>query len=512
MKKAGFIGVLMVLCISAGAWADQQPLNDVTWTVEYLAEALPEDANTAPTWAESHNWGYDAPHGGASCDGDILSILTDVAAGVQYWTLGPGNWVGDTDSTVEFRIRVPATVAGESYAAQLFFGFPRGANADRRWALFLGPDRMCSANDGSDPNYFVDLTQWHTFRVVLTNSTQEYPGGYMEVYDLDSDDSAPVIFDTTAEAVTSDKILYGDGYSGSIGGMADLDYIAWTNAGAFVPPSSQFQAMLPADDVTWTTQYLAHNLPEDANTTPTWSESHNWGYDSPHGNATIEEAGEALNMWTDGFGGTKIWSLGPTDWQGDTDSSVEFRFRSTSAVSGETHAAQLFFGFPRGANDDRRWAISLGPDRISDASGANPASDYFVNLKGWHRFRVLLYVSTTEYPGGIMELYDRDSLNPTVPVMVDVEADAITSTQITYGDLFSGSVGGRAGLDYLAWTNAGAFVPSFETCKQLWANDLGNPADTNRDCYLDLKDFAIIADDWLNCNDPADPNNCEKTW
>jgi len=31
------------------------------------------------------------------------------------------------------------------------------------------------------------------------------------------------------------------------------------------------------------------------------------------------------------------------------------------------------------------------------------------------------------------------------------------------------------------------------------------PADLNGDCYVDFRDFAILMDDWLNCDNPFDP-------
>ena len=30
----------------------------------------------------------------------------------------------------------------------------------------------------------------------------------------------------------------------------------------------------------------------------------------------------------------------------------------------------------------------------------------------------------------------------------------------------------------------------------------------NKDCYVNLKDLMLLANDWLKCTDPADPVNC----
>ena len=38
--------------------------------------------------------------------------------------------------------------------------------------------------------------------------------------------------------------------------------------------------------------------------------------------------------------------------------------------------------------------------------------------------------------------------------------------------------------------------------------DVGGPEGT-RDCYVNMHDLTVFAGDWLKCNDPADPCNCE---
>ena len=37
-------------------------------------------------------------------------------------------------------------------------------------------------------------------------------------------------------------------------------------------------------------------------------------------------------------------------------------------------------------------------------------------------------------------------------------------------------------------------------------------ADVKVDCYVNLGDFALLAGDWLECYDPADPDNCQGAW
>ena len=38
------------------------------------------------------------------------------------------------------------------------------------------------------------------------------------------------------------------------------------------------------------------------------------------------------------------------------------------------------------------------------------------------------------------------------------------------------------------------------------------PADIDKDCQVDLADFADLAGDWLLCNDPTDQENCIANW
>ena len=43
-------------------------------------------------------------------------------------------------------------------------------------------------------------------------------------------------------------------------------------------------------------------------------------------------------------------------------------------------------------------------------------------------------------------------------------------------------------------------------CAEAIADGLGLDMDFNTDCYVDLSDFAVLAEDWLKCNNPEDSN------
>jgi len=228
--------------VAAPVWA-ASPWSDVTWTTQYLGDVMPDSAS--PAWTQSINWGYQPTHGYVSSDGDILTQSTWTPAGTASFAMGPTAWQGDTDSTVEFRIKIDDVADGQTYASQMLIGFPRGANADRRWELAFKQNGV-DAGVGASETYAADLSMWHTFRALIYATDATYPGGIMEIYDLDSaDPTTPVLTDNAAPGLTYANLTFGDLFSGSIGGTTNWDYVAWTNAGAFVPvPEPTLMALL----------------------------------------------------------------------------------------------------------------------------------------------------------------------------------------------------------------------------------------------------------------------------
>jgi hypothetical protein len=49
------------------------------------------------------------------------------------------------------------------------------------------------------------------------------------------------------------------------------------------------------------------------------------------------------------------------------------------------------------------------------------------------------------------------------------------------------------------------------TCESVIAAGFGSDADVNGDCNVNFNDFAILAEHWMECNDPDD-NSCTKNW
>ena len=53
--------------------------------------------------------------------------------------------------------------------------------------------------------------------------------------------------------------------------------------------------------------------------------------------------------------------------------------------------------------------------------------------------------------------------------------------------------------------------PPPSICHGLWQSGYGIDVDLNHDCYIDVSDLAVFTEEWLECNDPCNPN-CTPTW
>ena len=51
-----------------------------------------------------------------------------------------------------------------------------------------------------------------------------------------------------------------------------------------------------------------------------------------------------------------------------------------------------------------------------------------------------------------------------------------------------------------------AYQPELVDCNEVWQYEYGLSTDVNRNCRVDLPDFALLALDWLKCNDPNEAN------
>lgn len=68
---------------------------------------------------------------------------------------------------------------------------------------------------------------------------------------------------------------------------------------------------------------------------------------------------------------------------------------------------------------------------------------------------------------------------------------------VSFGDSFSGYQ-----------VNNYELLPAVRTCQDIMAEGCGMAVDLDSDCYVTVSDIAVMAESWLNCNDPAN-DACE---
>jgi hypothetical protein len=66
--------------------------------------------------------------------------------------------------------------------------------------------------------------------------------------------------------------------------------------------------------------------------------------------------------------------------------------------------------------------------------------------------------------------------------------------------------GGSALVENVKWESVGD-----SNCTELITGGYGLASDLNSDCFVDFQDLNIFVSEWLQCNDPQDPN-CEVNW
>ena len=143
------------------------------------------------------------------------------------WTSGTAG--NGPDSTLEFRTRIltqPDTDPTAIWGTSILAGwngqrFTIGLNA-------YGTDYVDFGGGGSSPSnwYYLDTTQYHTYRIVFQSVTETaslYIDGVLRLTQLGSGGFA-------------NTVQFG-AYTGEVSPTAtsEWEYIRWTNSGAFVP-------------------------------------------------------------------------------------------------------------------------------------------------------------------------------------------------------------------------------------------------------------------------------------
>lgn len=200
----------------------------------------------------------------------------------------------------------------------------------------------------------------------------------------------------------------------------------------------------------------------------------------------------------------------------DAPWTFDIKFRLT----GPNRERYNFYGYVRipGQSKDMVWNWDVGAD-LQNPDGlylsqhdAGWSTKIFDEYDDWHVLRV-----THHYDAAKVILYLDDANEPfrnnSYGAMVDYGYDGF-------------GIGGGTDafpknweIDYIRYADEPVFgapgPPIAEVatnCEEVYELGNGIDGDFNEDCYISLPDFAGFVDSWLQCNNPADPNNCEKPW
>jgi hypothetical protein len=116
----------------------------------------------------------------------------------------------------------------------------------------------------------------------------------------------------------------------------------------------------------------------------------------------------------------------------------------------------------------------------------------------WHTYRLTM-------DGTIWRLYMDGDPSPVLSLAGHNDADEGTPFDGHLALYWGEGSGVSADLDYLRWTDQGALVPTGAGGGCGSAGTVFDPADFNFDCYVNLKDYQIFAEQFMSCTDPANP-------
>ena len=147
---------------------------------------------------------------------------------------------------------------------------------------------------------------------------------------------------------------------------------------------------------------------------------------------------------------------------------------------------------------DRGVILSFLDDKVMHRAGL--VSDEMVifgdNTDDYHVYRLIVA------PGGATFDVYRDNI-----LVVDDRAVWIAWGPLDFGDPTGGVTcqDVSVNIDYVRWDTSGAYLPVLSADPGVCGGTgtVYNLSDLNQDCYVDLKDFSIFANDWFGCTDPA---------
>ncbi len=205
-------------------------------------------------------------------------------------------------------------------------------------------------------------------------------------------------------------------------------------------------------------------------------------------------------VWDAGAGqaghGTYLQSLsGKYNARQSMKSSIEFRMKITNWVVG-TPVIQVMIGDASTAGTWKVRGFFFGPDSIIERgpSGVGQGQPVAFDTSSDFVTYKIEYSNAT----ATADLYYRNGAN----WIYLISSAQGANFSMNHYDLFrfgqDGSYfAGRFQIDYIGWNQTAPI-----SCAEVFAKGFGSPLDINKDCYVNLQDYAELAAKWLFCNDP----------
>ncbi len=197
----------------------------VVWTHEYSGAVLPDDATASPRWTRN----TPGANTSATVSGGILTLSGPAGENLHFTTPTDAFKPGANGATLEFRLKIDSQASGAGASQML-----RIMTGTRSFLIGISHDKIqdyASTNAYS----FRDTTDgFHVYRFTFNGA------GQMELY-IDNDPTPITRFSGqtggTFDAAPS-RLIFGMSEwhpAQKSAGVAQWDYIRWTNEGVFAP-------------------------------------------------------------------------------------------------------------------------------------------------------------------------------------------------------------------------------------------------------------------------------------
>jgi len=211
----------------------------------------------------------------------------------------------------------------------------------------------------------------------------------------------------------------------------------------------------------------------------------------------------------------------PQDFSDYMDGAVEFEFYYRySQAADPNDPAQWFTTADREAGatqwilyfdliDDQNHWIYFQVKLVDDVSPGEAQLGH-VNLDAWNPVHIKISDGAFVLTGSTISGNAIDASNFTTSTNISTPEQRQHFWQnITTYTIQENHAGLPAGQHAEGWFGIDELrlriVPPAD-CSDVWQKGLGLPSDLNHDCYVNLIDFSILADQWLTCYDPNNPD------